>query len=73
MQVHNMPGMNKLPNAKRTQILAMLCEGSSMHSIARVVDVSFNSVAKLLKDAGATCEAFHDDDAPPSDRMIHAL
>lgn len=44
--------MNKLPNAKRAQILAMLCEGSSMQSIARVVDVSFNSVVKLLRDAG---------------------
>lgn len=53
-------GMNKLPNAKRAQILHMLVEGSSMQSIARVVDVSFNSVVKLLKDAGEACEAFHD-------------
>jgi len=56
-----MRGMNKLPNAKRAQILAMLCEGSSMQSIARVADVSFNSVAKLLRDAGQACEAFHDE------------
>ena len=33
-------GMNKLPLAKRAQILSMLCEGSSMRSISRVVDVS---------------------------------
>ncbi len=52
--------MNKLPHAKRAQILAMLCEGSPMQSIARVVDVSFNSAAKLLRDAGEACEAFHD-------------
>ena len=55
-----MCGMNKLPLAKRVQILSMLCEGSSMRSISRVVDVSINTVTKLLVDAGQTCEAFHD-------------
>lgn len=53
--------MNKLPDAKRIQILAMLCEGSSMRSISRVVDVSINTVAKLLAEAGEACEAFHDE------------
>jgi IS1 family transposase len=53
--------MNKLPLDKRVQILHMLCEGSSMRSIARVADVSFNTVAKLLVDAGKACAAFHDD------------
>ena len=52
--------MNKLPLAKRIQILAMLCEGSSMNSIARVADVSPNTVSKLLMEAGKACEAFHD-------------
>lgn len=52
--------MNKLPLAKRIQILAMLCEGSSMRSISRVVDVSINTVSKLLVDAGVACAAFHD-------------
>jgi IS1 family transposase len=52
--------MNRLPLNKRVQILTMLCEGSSMHSIARVVDVSRDSVAKLLVDAGFACQAFHD-------------
>ena len=52
--------MNKLPLAKRVQILAMLCEGSSMRSISRVVDVSINSVSKLLVDAGTACAAHHD-------------
>lgn len=32
-----------------------------MRSIARVTDVSFNTVAKLLIDAGKVCTAFHDD------------
>lgn len=51
--------MNKLPTAKRVQILSMLCEGSSMRSISRVVDVSINTVAKLLADAGEACAAYH--------------
>jgi IS1 family transposase len=52
--------MNKLPLAKRAQILSMLREGSSMRSVSRVVDVSFNTVEKLLQDAGAACQDFHD-------------
>src|SRR3712207_3809264 len=51
--------MNKLPLAKRVQILSMLCEGSSMRSISRVADVSINTVSKLLEDAGEACAAFH--------------
>jgi IS1 family transposase len=54
-----MRGMNKLPLAKRVQILTMLCEGSSMRSISRVCDVSINTVSKLLEDAGNVCAAFH--------------
>lgn len=53
--------MNKLSLAKRTQILAMLCEGSSMRSISRVADVSINTVSKLLVDAGVACARFHDE------------
>jgi hypothetical protein len=53
--------MNKLPAATRTQILSMLCEGSSMRSTSRVCDVSINTVSKLLIDAGKACATFHDD------------
>ena len=53
--------MNKLPLAKRAQILSMLCEGSSMRSISRVADVSINTVYKLLAAAGPVCERFHDE------------
>jgi IS1 family transposase len=52
--------MNKLPLAERVQILSLLCEGSSMRAISRVVDVSINTVSKLLVDAGVACAAFHD-------------
>lgn len=53
-------GMNKLSVAQRAQILAMLCEGSSMRSISRLADVSINTVSKLLVDAGRFCAGFHD-------------
>jgi IS1 family transposase len=52
--------MNKLDTAKRIQILNMLVEGSSMRSTSRVCDVSFNTVVKLLEDAGEFCARFHD-------------
>ena len=53
--------MNRLPTEKRVQILAMLCEGSSMRSVARVTDVSINTISKLLVDAGLACDRFHDE------------
>ena len=53
--------MNRLPAAKRVQILSMLCEGSSMRSVSRVADVSINTVSKLLVDAGRVCAWFHDE------------
>lgn len=52
--------MNKLPLVKRVQILSMLCEGMSMRATARIADVSFNTVEKLLQDAGAACADYHD-------------
>lgn len=54
-------GMNKLPLEKRVQILSLLCEGSSMRSISLVCDVSINTVAKLLAEAGSAALAFHDE------------
>ena len=51
----------QLPNAKRIQILSMLCEGSSMRAVSRVADVSLNTVTKLLIDAGKACSAYHDE------------
>ncbi len=53
--------MNKLPVAKRAQILSLLCEGTSMRAVSRLADVSINTVSKLLVDAGRLCAAFHDD------------
>jgi IS1 family transposase len=53
--------MNKLSIEKRRQILAMLCEGSSMRSISRIVDVSINTVSKILVEAGEACLILHDE------------
>ena len=44
--------MNKLPLAKRVQILAMLCEGSSIRSTARVADVAVGSVVSFRDVSG---------------------
>ena len=52
--------MRRLPREKRSQILAMLVEGMSMRATARVCDVSFNSVARLLDLAGIACKRHHD-------------
>ena len=52
--------MNRLPGAKRTTILNLLVEGSSLRSISCVTGTSINTVTKLLVDAGETCAAYHD-------------
>jgi IS1 family transposase len=52
--------MNRLPIAKRTQILGLLCEGIAMRSISRVVGVSINTVTRELVVAGTACAEFHD-------------
>ena len=53
--------MNKLPTAKRVQIMSMLVEGMSMRAVARVAGVSFNTVAKLLMEAADAADAYHDE------------
>lgn len=51
--------MNQLNNKTRAQIVYLLCEGNSMRSTARIADVSINTVAKLLVDAGNACAEYH--------------
>ena len=67
--------MNKLSHAKRTQILAMLCEGSSMRSISRIVDVSINTVSKILVEAGEACLILHDETVKnvKASRVVRAM
>ena len=52
--------MNKLSSKDRADILNLLCEGMAIRSIVRVTGTSKNTVVKLLIDAGAACQAYHD-------------
>ncbi len=52
--------MNRLPLAKRAQIIGMLVEGNSLRATTRMADVSINTVTKLLVDVGDACERFQD-------------
>ena len=52
--------MKRLSREKRTRVLAMLVEGSSMSSAARVCDVSLTTVARLVDLAGVACQKYHD-------------
>ena len=53
--------MNKLPSAKRAEILGMMVEGVSLRAISRLTGASKNTIVKLLEDAG---EAFSDYQVP---------
>src|SRR6185312_723653 len=53
--------MNKLPLAKRIQIINLLVEGSSLRAASRIADVSINTVTRLLVDVGLACMEFHDE------------
>lgn len=53
--------MNKLDVKDRARILHLLCEGQSIRAISRFMDVSKNTVSKLLVDAGKVCVEYHDE------------
>ncbi len=53
--------MNKLSLQKRSHIINLLVEGNSLRATARIADVSFNTVIKILIDTGKACQQFHDD------------
>lgn len=52
--------MNRMPVAKRAQILGLLVEGMSLRAASRIADCSINTITKLLEDVGAACAEFHD-------------
>jgi IS1 family transposase len=52
--------MNKLPSAKRAQILGMMAEGVSLRPISRLTGASKNTLAKLIQDAGEAFSEFQD-------------
>ena len=53
--------MNKLPIEKKVQIINLLVEGNSLRSTSRIMDVSINTVSKLLIEVGIACQKFHDE------------
>ncbi len=52
--------MNKLTREKRVQIIKALVEGNSLRATARICDVAFNTVLKLLPEIGKACAEFQD-------------
>lgn len=53
--------MNKLTAADRVAVLRALCEVCSMRSTSRMTGIAFNTVKKLLIDAGEACAKFQHD------------
>jgi len=52
--------MNKLNKQKRTQIISALVEGNSLRATARMCDVAFNTVLRILPQIGEACAAYQD-------------
>lgn len=52
--------MNRLDREARSQILHLLCEGSSIRAVTRLTGASKNTVIKLMIDAGKACADSHD-------------
>jgi len=50
--------MNRLNKAKQTRIIAALVEGNSLRATARMCDVAFNTVLKLMPEIGQACEDY---------------
>jgi IS1 family transposase len=50
--------MNKLNKARRVQIISALVEGNSLRATARMCDVAFNTVLKLVPEIGQACEDY---------------
>ena len=58
--MHNDFIMNRLSNQQRTQIIASLVEGNSLRATARMCNVAFNTVLKLVPEIGRVCLDYQD-------------
>jgi len=63
--------MNKLSPADRAKVLHLLCEGSSIRSVTRLMTVGKNTVIRLMIDAGKACAAYHDEHARGLTSKLH--
>src|SRR5471032_647721 len=52
--------MNRLSEAQRAKVVAVLVEGNSLRATARITGVARMTIEKLLRDLGAACTRFHD-------------
>ncbi len=52
--------MNRLNAAKRTAVVAALCEGNSIRSAVRTTGVAKNTIVKLLVELGDACSQYQD-------------
>lgn len=52
--------MNRLSKEQQTKIVAALVEGNSLRATARMCDVAFNTVLKLLPAIGRVCLEYQD-------------
>ena len=52
--------MNRLPLAKRAQMLGLLVEGNSLRAVSRLADVSINTVTKFVVDLGTAVADYQD-------------
>jgi IS1 family transposase len=52
--------MNRLDKAKRALAIKIISEGGSMRTASRVVDVSINTVMKLVCEVGEACAGYQD-------------
>ncbi len=52
--------MNKMSCDKQARIIHCLVEGMSLRATARVCDVAYNSVLKLLPQIGMACAEYQD-------------
>jgi IS1 family transposase len=50
--------VNRLTPAKQAQIIAALVEGNSLRATARMCDVAFNTVLRLVPAIGEACEQY---------------
>src|SRR5467141_3135929 len=57
---HNEHIMNRLSKEQRIKIIAALVEGNSLRATARMCDVLFNTVLKLLPEIGRACMEYQD-------------
>ena len=52
--------MNTLDKTKRAQLISVLAKGKSLRATARICDVAFNTVHKLIPQIGMAYDDFQD-------------